>query len=178
MSRRFPPRFHEFFAQTQNILARFARYTAYIQSQCTLVTKLTCVLYRVPYRAFGAGGAKGGGDTCPPDFCRSDTSISTWWAEYAPPPHQIVRPSYGPVMYYTDGWCLTEMTFANSLVTAKKEVLTATCRPQLSQILFKIAWFHYMYYIFHISIQGRTKWRDCRLNSKNPDSQLGWAILA
>ena len=78
----------------------------------------------------------------PTDFCGSDISISTWWAVYAPLPHQIVRPSYGPVMYYTDGWCLTEMTFANSLVTAKKEVLTATCRTQLSQILFKIAWFH------------------------------------
>ena len=26
--------------------------------------------------------------------------------------------------------------------------------------------------------QGRTMWRNCRLNTKNPDNQLGWAILA
>ena len=27
-------------------------------------------------------------------------------------------------------------------------------------------------------IQGRTKWRNCRLTTKNPDYQLGWALLA
>ena len=27
-------------------------------------------------------------------------------------------------------------------------------------------------------LQGRTKWRSCRLTTKNPDYQLGWAILA
>ena len=139
MSRRFPPRFHEFFAQTQNILVRFARYTAYIQSQCTLVTKLTCVLYRVPYRAFGAGGATWGEGA----QMFEDQILLSQPGGQNMPRQQIVRPSYGPVMYYTDGWCLTEMTFANSLVTAKKEVLTATCRTQLSQILLKIAWFHY-----------------------------------
>ena len=26
--------------------------------------------------------------------------------------------------------------------------------------------------------QGKTKWRNCRLTTKNPDFQLGWAILA
>ena len=28
------------------------------------------------------------------------------------------------------------------------------------------------------SNKGRTKWRNCRLTNKNPDYQLGWAILA
>ena len=36
------------------------------------------------------------------------------------------------------------------------------CPTQLSQILFKIAWL----LIFANSIQGKTKWRDCRLNIK------------
>ena len=130
-------------------------------------------------QGFRSRRGQGGGGHMPPRFLQIRYFYLNLVGRICPPPpHQIVRPSYGPVMYYTDGWCLTEMTFANSLVTAKKEVLTATCRTQLSQILFKIAWFHYMYYIFLISIQGRTKWRDCRLNSKNLDCQLGWAILA
>ena len=27
-------------------------------------------------------------------------------------------------------------------------------------------------------IQGRTKWRNCRLSPKTPEHQLGWAALA
>ena len=85
---------------------------------------------------------------CPPRFLQIRYFYHNLMGRICPP--QIVRPSYGPVMYYTDGWCLTEMTFANSLVTAKKEVLTATCRTQLSQTIFKIAWF--LHVIFFLKI--------------------------
>ena len=29
-----------------------------------------------------------------------------------------------------------------------------------------------------ICLQGRTKWRNCRLTPQTPDYQLGWAVLA
>ena len=32
-------------------------------------------------------------------------------------------------------------------------------------------------FLIRSSVQGRTKWRNCRLTTKTPEYQLGWAIL-